>query len=316
MIEPVAKTPLKLFVVIAVVTAVIIACAVTLVSVMHSLHAETTRADVARVTDADLDGVHSMDIAVRIVGVDLDREKLALQLECQTVGDDLYDGAMFPYRLKQPISVDVGISDTGTQLTRVFSGRTDGGLVDVDLDLAGNVEDYPSDRHVAHLWVAAYRVLPDGFTYPVPVRLDVYGAWPGLKVQLDASRPDTSTRRLTENEGITGREVDYVLTRSSVTVGVVYFAVVLTWILIVTVVGMAVSVLFSRRPSEIAMLAFFGTLLFAMTAFRNALPGAPPMGTTSDYLAFFWGYVVAIVAIGIVAADWLWLRAREDRKKG
>ena len=48
MVEPAAKTPLKLFVVIAVVTAVIIACAVGLVAVMHSLHAEATRADVAR----------------------------------------------------------------------------------------------------------------------------------------------------------------------------------------------------------------------------------------------------------------------------
>ena len=46
------------------------------------------------------------------------------------------------------------------------------------------------------------------------------------------------------------------------------------------------------------MLAFFGTLLFGLTAFRNALPGAPPAGTFSDYLAFFWAYAVVIVAIG------------------
>jgi hypothetical protein len=201
-------------------------------------------------------------------------------------------------------------------VAKVFSGTSDGGLVDVDLDLGGNVEDYPSDRHVAQLFVAAYSLSSDGFTYPVPVQLAVYGAWPGLQVKLDASPMDTSTSRLSENEGIGGREIDFLITRSVVTAGVVYFSVALTWILIVAVIGMTVSVLFSRRSSEIAMLAFFGTLLFAMTAFRNALPGAPPMGATSDYLAFFWGYVVAIVAIGIVAADWLWLRAKEDRKKG
>jgi hypothetical protein len=310
---PAVKTPLKLFVVIAVVTAVIIACAVGLVAVMHSLHAEATQADVARLTDPDLGTTHSMIVAVRIVGVDLDKERLSLQLACQANGDDLYEGYSFPFKLKRPIYVDIGISDTGTQVAKVFSGTSDGGLVDVDLDLGGNVEDYPSDRHVAQLFVAAYSLSSDGFTYPVPVQLDVYGAWPGLQVKLDVTPMDTSTRRLSENEGIGGREIGFVITRSVVTTGVVYFSVALTWILIVSVIGMAVSVLFSRRTSEIAMLAFFGTLLFAMTAFRNALPGAPPMGATSDYLAFFWGYVVAIVAIGIVAADWLWRRARNDR---
>jgi hypothetical protein len=313
MSEPAAKTPLKIFVIIAVCSAVVIACAIALVTVMHSLHAKTTRADIARVADPDPGTTHYLDVGVRIVGVDLEKEKLALQLECVPNGGDLYDGFSVPSHLKYPIYLDVGISDTGTQETKVFSGMSDGGLVDVDLDLDGNVEDYPSDRHVAVLWIDAYRVLPGRFTYPLPIRLDAYGAWPGLNVKLKASGMDTSTGRLSENEGITGREVNFAVTRSQVTTTVVYLSVVLTWILIVSVIGMVVSVLFARRTSEIAMLAFFGTLLFAMTAFRNALPGAPPMGTTSDYLSFFWGYVVAIVAIGVVAADFLWRRSRDEQ---
>lgn len=303
-----AKTPLKLFVIVAVVTAATIACAVALVTVMHSLHEKTTRADVATFTDRE-PAVHHLVVRARITGVDLDKEKLALQLECVPAGDDLYEGSSIPPELTYPISVELGISDTGTQQTRVFSGIDDSGIVSVGLDMAGNVEDYPSDSHATSLWVAAYRQLPGG-TYPLPVRLDAYGAWPGLDVKLRASPMDTGTGKLTANEGITGRELDFVITRSHVTIAVVYFSVVLTWILIVSVIGMAVSVLFSWRSSEIAMLAFFGTLLFAMTAFRNALPGAPPMGTVSDYLAFFWGYVVAIAAIGVVAADFLWRRAR------
>lgn len=35
------------------------------------------------------------------------------------------------------------------------------------------------------------------------------------------------------------------------------------------------------------------------------LPGTPPMGVLSDYLAFFWGYAVAIVALGILTITWL-----------
>ena len=307
------KTPLKLFVIIAVVAAGTIACALALYSVMQTVHAHYTQADVVRLTDPVPAHDHYMNVRVKIVGVDLDKEKLSLQLECApAAGSDLYANALHPAKLKDPIYFEIGISRTGTQETKVFSGRYDSGLVDVALDLDGNVEDYPSDWHRTSLWMDAYQDIPGRGTYPVPLRLMAYGAWPGLNVSMHTSPTDYSTARLAENEGITSRQIDFVITRSYVAWTVVAFSIVLTWILIISVIGITVSVVFSRRTSEIGMLAFFGTLLFAMTAFRNSLPGAPAMGTTSDYLAFFWGYGVAIVAIGIVAADWLWKKAKDE----
>ena len=236
---------------VAVVSAVVIGCAIALVTVMHLLHAKPTRADIARVTDPDPGTAHSRNVGVRIVGVDLEKEKLALRLECGPSGDDLCAGFSFPQSLKYPMYVDVGISDTGTQQTKVFSGTSDGGLVDADLDPDGKVEDHPSDRNVAVLWIAAYRVLPGRFT----------------------------------------------VTRPPVTTTAVYLSVVLTWILIVSVIGMVVSV------------------LFAVKAFRNALPGAPPLGTTSDHVSLFWEYVVAIVASGVVAADSPWHRGKHEQQE-
>ena len=79
--------------------------------------------------------------------------------------------------------------------------------------------------------MASYGVLPGRFTYPLPIKLDAYGAWPGLS----------------ENERITGCEVDVVVTRSPVTITAACLSVVLTRILSVSVVGTVVSVLFSRR---------------------------------------------------------------------
>lgn len=61
----------------------------------------------------------------------------------------------------------------------MFSGRYDSGIVDAHLDLDGNVEDYPSDRHRTCLWIDAYQELPGRATYPVPIRLIACGAWPG-----------------------------------------------------------------------------------------------------------------------------------------
>jgi hypothetical protein len=97
------------------------------------------------------------------------------------------------------------------------------------------------------------------------------------------------------------RQLDVAVARSTVTTVVVYFSIVLTWILITSVVGMTFAVAIRGRRVEIRMIACFGMLLFAMTAFRNSLPRAPPMGTFSDYLAFFWGYAVAIIAIVVLA---------------
>jgi hypothetical protein len=301
------KTPLKLFIIVAVVAAVALAGAIALGAAMGSLHQKTTRADISEVSDPTPAGDYHVNVLLKMVGVDLDQESVRLQLECILVGKDLLDHSVWPAEVKYPITLDLGISRHGTQETEVFADRRVGGITYVDLDLDGNVEDYPRDRHSTTLWLSAYREAPGLDPDPVPIRLDAYGAWPGMNVEMAAPPLDTQ-------DPFASRELDIVVTRSHATATVVYASVALTWILILSVIGMAVSVLFSRLPSEIAMLAFFGTLLFAMTAFRNALPGAPPMGTLSDYYAFFWGYAVAIVAIGVVAADYLRRRARDEPK--
>jgi len=89
--------------IIAVVAAATLACALGLYSVMHSLHAHYTNADVAGVTDAAPRHSHFMNVRVKIVGVDLDREKLSLQLECTpALGSDLYTDSFHPVMLGHP----------------------------------------------------------------------------------------------------------------------------------------------------------------------------------------------------------------------
>ena len=305
---PAAKTPLTLFVVIAVLAAAAIAAAVGLVSVMDSVYAKAERADVTEISETGTPAPYFVDVRVRVAGVDLDRETVSLQLECIPTGRDLFADSSAVPQIKYPITLTLGISEAGTQETVVFSGPKVGGIANVDLDLTGNVQQYPTDRHTATLWLRAFRQARGLDPDPMPVRLAGYGAWPGLDVKL-AAPPSTG-----EAAFFAPRQLHLAIERSHATSVVVYFSIVLTWILIVSVIGMTVSVLFSRKTSELGMLAFFGTLLFAMTAFRNALPGAPPMGARSDYLAFFWGYGVAIVAIGVVAADWLRRRTKDERR--
>ena len=266
--------------------------AVVLLALLSSLDRRVVAADVAVLKEPAPNAKRWMDVNVKVVGLDLNRETLALQLECIPQGDELIGAS----RLIYPTTLTLGISPEGTTKKVVFKGENTGAILNVGLDFDGNVNDYPWDRHITALWVSATMKL-GGKTEAVPVRLAAYGAWPGLDIKMHA--------RTGRYGAEIPRELDFVVTRSGVTIWVVYFSIALTWALIFSVVGMVVSVMYSGRKPEISMLAYFGTLLFAMTAFRNALPGTPPMGAASDYVAFFWGYAVAIIAIAAVSVAWL-----------
>jgi Domain of unknown function (DUF4436) len=241
------------------------------------------------------------------VALDLDKETVGLQLECipkPTPGALVTPGG----QLKLPVVLTLGVSAAGTQEKKTIPSGDTGGIINVYLDLDGNVEEYPGDRHTTSLWLSATRQVEGLDPDPIPIRLQADGAWPGLDIDSTASAPASDW----DSGWNTPRRLHIAVTRSHVTTMVVYFSIVLTWILIASVVGMTLAVVFGGRRTEIGMVAFFTTLLFAMTAFRNALPGAPPMGTFSDYLAFFWGCAVAIVAVGVISGVWLWRRQPKD----
>lgn len=62
------------------------------------------------------------------------------------------------------------------------------------------------------------------------------------------------------------------------------------------VIFLTMAFVFRNRKSE--AFAFYSGLLFGLFGLRNSLPGTPPIGTQSDFLAFVW--VEAIVAVMMV----------------
>ncbi|MEW5629238.1 DUF4436 family protein [Streptomyces hydrogenans] len=55
-------------------------------------------------------------------------------------------------------------------------------------------------------------------------------------------------------------------------------------------------------------LGWMAATLFALAAFRNTAPGAPPIGSLLDYLAFFWAesliaFCVVVVVTRAVRAE-------------
>jgi hypothetical protein len=56
------------------------------------------------------------------------------------------------------------------------------------------------------------------------------------------------------------------------------------------------------RKLEPPLVGLLGALLFGFVAFRNAMPGTPPIGTLADFISFFWaeGLVAACLFVLVV----------------
>ena len=278
------------------IAAVAIVTALGLFVVMGVLHDKTIASDVAELNEPVPDDAPGyLDVRVKMVALDLNAETVGLKLECVPKGSYLVDEYG---QLKRTLTLTVGESAAGMEKTKILSPGAKGGVTTINLSLDGNVADYSWDRHTTSLWLSAASSIKGKIYDPdvTPIRVQAYGAWPGLDIAF----------RAPADIGDGERQLDVAVARSTVTTIVVCFSIVLVWTLIAIVAGMTCAVAIGGRRAEISSIAFFGMLLFAMTAFRNSLPGAPPMGTFSDYLAFFWGYAVAIIAIGVLAGVWLW----------
>ena len=195
--------------------------------------------------------------------------------------------------LKKELSLYVN-SATGGQ-NRAFPKGKDMSPIDVTLDTQGMVTDYPFDKHEAALEMLLTEVVKDADPVDVPIVVNFSGSVTGLKLDAAADKSSNEVYSL----------INISVERSQTTMVIIIFAMVLLWLITITVVLMLLAVLLRGRKIEFGMFAFMAGFLFSFVAFRNAMPGAPPIGTLSDYLAFFWGY--ALISLSLVGLVVTWL---------
>lgn len=172
---------------------------------------------------------------------------------------------------------------------------------DVTLSLQGRSSQYPWDTYTSTLDVTvAQQQVVDGEKelVDVPVVVEVKTGLPGFVIESrelsqKAKKPPMSPTIM----------LDVKRARSAVG-----FAEFIMWLiglltLMAFLVGLVVVV--GGRKVELAMLGWFGALLFAMVPLRNAMPGAPPIGCVADYMSFFWAE--AIIAAVLVATVITWV---------
>lgn len=273
--------------ILVIALAVVAAFACLYVVAIFAYHRETTSSR-ALVQQAPPKTPDYVSVEAKVISIDPVKENMDIRI------DFMPNGA---YSDKQgQLTEDMHL------LTNSSTGSTDRLLpkdqfmspTDITIEMEGTVTDYPWDEHQGGLVIIVTGPKVDGKIAPVPAQVSFFGSLAGFNISADLAKESTSSQSM----------IMIMVQRSTVIKVVVPFSIFLLWALTATVLAMVIAVLIGNKI-EMVMFPFIGTILFSMVAFRNALPGAPPLGAVSDYLAFFWGYALCILALLALTITWL-----------
>ncbi|KAI8811433.1 hypothetical protein BJ742DRAFT_797727 [Cladochytrium replicatum] len=86
---------------------------------------------------------------------------------------------------------------------------------------------------------------------------------------------------------------DISITRTHNVIAFSIFVGALMWIVSLSLASICISLWFLSSKPEPPVLAASTALLFALPAFRNIQPGAPPVGASCDLASFYWAIAIA-----------------------
>jgi hypothetical protein len=222
-----------------------------------------------------------VDVDSRIISLDPLQEEAKLRLTFQPQGN-LSNGFSCSKTLKllSPGAVKAnGLGETVFERGRMLTP------VDLVYSMEGQANDYPFDVHSAMIVLAINQTATE---CPVPFVLWFRGSMPGFAISLqpvDGLPPEI-------------RAVNLTVARSATVVNAALAGMVVMWAIGIGVVALIALMLTGWY--NVRMPALFAALLFGLFSLRNSLPGTPPIGTYSDFLAFLW--VQGIVALGLIVA--------------
>ena len=228
----------------------------------------------------DIKNPDRMEMVANIITLDPQREEAKIRLSFYPTGNLSKDGLSCIYDLKL-IAPEAARSDSGQAFPRGVPLPS----VELSYVMVGQVNDYPFDEHALQLILALNRTDPDMI---VPSAVLIRGNVPGFKIGLEplSGLPDeVNAMKMT-------------VTRSWTVQDAAMAGIVVMWAIGIGV--FALIVLMLSGWYNVRMPALFAALLFGLFSLRNSLPGTPPIGTYSDFLAFLW--VQGIVALALLVA--------------
>jgi hypothetical protein len=238
--------------------------------------------------DTQKAGENRIDVSGRIVTADPLKGDILVRLEFTPHGNLVgADGATLARDLELYIA-----SANGKNLQEFKKGKRMNPIETVLEIYEGEPMDYPFDEHVAEL---SFTFAAPGGGEPVPAAVEMRGSVAGLRIDTEYAKENTPEHPV----------VDVTVERASTTIFFSTFIMAAMWLLVIAVLFLVARVFAGHRKIEISMFSFLGALLFAFPALRNSQPGTPPIGTLSDFIAFFWAEVIIALSLLAVVLRWL-----------
>ena len=229
-----------------------------------------------------------LDIDATVVGIDPQHAQVRVQLAFHPQGRYARSGTR---EMAEDIELDTNATQ-GAQLLALRKGQTAHGT-EIVLDLTeGDIAWYPLDRYRAALELEARTT--GASAAPVPLRVNFLSRQHMLHVEAGLE-PDS-----TPGEA----DVSMWLTRPGVTLGFAWFMHALMLVVAASSFIVAYNIGFRNKKPEGTLLVWMSALLFVLPAFRNMLPGGPPLGVLSDYLVFFWVEGLVACCLLVVVLSW------------
>lgn len=314
MMDEVSKTnrQSKTSLIIALGALLIFAVAYVLVLKAYQNEGESRAANISDDTsNADENRIESY---IKIVSADPVKGDIVVRIEFVPHGTFTTDDGV---TLARDLQLYVS-SATGKQIHEFHEGRRMSPVEAVIDMYEGEPMDYPFDKHKAELALyfepgtmkektpsstaakstdaAAGASEDEGEGEDsIPVTVNLYGSVNGLRI-------DATKARANADDFV---DIDLAITRATTAKFFSGFIMSAMWLLTAAVIVLVVSVATGRRKIEVSMFSFLGALLFAFPALRNSQPGTPPIGTYSDFIAFFW--VEVLIALSLLTILVLWL---------
>ena len=248
--------------------------------------------------DTQKAGENRIDVSGRIVTADVIKGDVAVRLEFTPKGSLLSADGVTLARDLEKLYVS---SATGKNVHEFKKGKRMNPIEAVVEIYEGEPMDYPFDAHTQPSYRFSSnrrrrRAARSGGNESIPV---------GVELRV-ARSPACGWIPNTREENTPDHTViDINIQRATTAVFFSVFIMIAMWALAFGVLFLVFRVFAGHRKIEISMFSFLGALLFAFPALRNSQPGTPPIGTLSDFLAFFWAEVIIALSLLSVVLRWL-----------
>ncbi|MBU6279953.1 MAG: DUF4436 domain-containing protein [Actinomycetales bacterium] len=273
---------------------------VVLASLMTVIFTLYNREGGITVDGAQLEQPRGIGVSVRPLDIDPGTNLARLQLTFSVL-----DPSLVTPTGELAVPIHIAVQDWEGQQEIRYNAGSVVARNDVTVPIDGQEANYPFDVYNTFIFISANAMekQKDG-TLTVKEQLPVLLSGDGRLYGWDTTMDFTGGGDIAAPNSIT-----YSRAFSTQLFAIALLSMMLALAVVALVIALLVAT--GRRPMEVALLGWLGSILFSLPLLRNSLPNGPPIGATIDVLLFFWVLLAVLLSAVLVAITWSRQRREE-----